>query len=88
MNCLYAQGAPLAPSSLTQMISGLVGQLLMPGQPGWCQMNFILKAANKPAIPYFHHDAVIVVSYVVLMLWPSSFFFKYLYFILSVNVMS
>ncbi|XP_056255315.1 large proline-rich protein BAG6 isoform X2 [Seriola aureovittata] len=28
------QGTPLAPSSLTQMISGLVGQLLMPGQPG------------------------------------------------------
>lgn len=28
------QGPPLAPSSLTQMISGLVGQLLMPGQPG------------------------------------------------------
>ncbi|XP_008279591.1 large proline-rich protein BAG6-like [Stegastes partitus] len=28
------QGVPLAPSSLTQMISGLVGQLLMPGQPG------------------------------------------------------
>ncbi|XP_035536924.1 large proline-rich protein BAG6-like [Morone saxatilis] len=27
-------GTPLAPSSLTQMISGLVGQLLMPGQPG------------------------------------------------------
>ncbi|XP_069576734.1 large proline-rich protein BAG6 isoform X2 [Brachyistius frenatus] len=25
---------PLAPSSLSQMISGLVGQLLMPGQPG------------------------------------------------------
>ncbi|KAM6903627.1 large proline-rich protein BAG6 [Lycodopsis pacificus] len=28
------QGPPLAPSSLTQMISGLVGQLLMPGQTG------------------------------------------------------
>ncbi|KAM9340424.1 large proline-rich protein BAG6 [Symphorus nematophorus] len=28
------QGTPLAPSSLTQMISGLVGQLLMPGQTG------------------------------------------------------
>ncbi|XP_076610431.1 large proline-rich protein BAG6-like isoform X4 [Chaetodon auriga] len=28
------QGTPLAPSSLTQMISGLVGQLLMPGQSG------------------------------------------------------
>ncbi|GAA6226704.1 large proline-rich protein BAG6-like isoform X1 [Lates japonicus] len=28
------QGIPLAPSSLTQMISGLVGQLLMPGQSG------------------------------------------------------
>ncbi|KAM4630708.1 large proline-rich protein BAG6 isoform 2-T2 [Polymixia lowei] len=28
------QGTPLAPSPLTQMISGLVGQLLMPGQPG------------------------------------------------------
>ncbi|XP_045914290.1 large proline-rich protein BAG6 isoform X2 [Micropterus dolomieu] len=28
------QGTPLAPSSLTQMISGLVGQLLTPGQPG------------------------------------------------------
>ncbi|XP_042362396.1 LOW QUALITY PROTEIN: large proline-rich protein BAG6 [Plectropomus leopardus] len=28
------QGTPLAPSSLTQMISGLVGQLLMPGQQG------------------------------------------------------
>lgn len=28
------QGTPLAPSSLTQMISGLVGQLLMPAQPG------------------------------------------------------
>uniref|UniRef100_A0A671UKP8 Large proline-rich protein BAG6 n=1 Tax=Sparus aurata TaxID=8175 RepID=A0A671UKP8_SPAAU len=28
------QGTPLAPSSLSQMISGLVGQLLMPGQPG------------------------------------------------------
>lgn len=27
-------GPPLAPSPLTQMISGLVGQLLMPGQPG------------------------------------------------------
>ncbi|XP_019110304.1 large proline-rich protein BAG6 isoform X2 [Larimichthys crocea] len=27
-------GTPLAPSSLTQMISGLVGQLLMPGQSG------------------------------------------------------
>ncbi|KAM9838819.1 large proline-rich protein BAG6 isoform 2-T3 [Aulostomus maculatus] len=27
------QGTPLAPSSLTQMISGLFGQLLMPGQP-------------------------------------------------------
>ncbi|KAG7225356.1 hypothetical protein INR49_027339 [Caranx melampygus] len=32
------QGAPLAPSSLTQMISGLVGQLLMPGQPGQCPL--------------------------------------------------
>uniref|UniRef100_A0A8P4KTM4 Large proline-rich protein BAG6 n=1 Tax=Dicentrarchus labrax TaxID=13489 RepID=A0A8P4KTM4_DICLA len=31
---LCEQGTPLAPSSLTQMISGLVGQLLMPGQPG------------------------------------------------------
>ncbi|XP_067365854.1 large proline-rich protein BAG6 isoform X2 [Channa argus] len=31
---LPGQGTPLAPSSLTQMISGLVGQLLMPGQPG------------------------------------------------------
>ncbi|KAK2829990.1 hypothetical protein Q5P01_017921 [Channa striata] len=31
---LPGQGIPLAPSSLTQMISGLVGQLLMPGQPG------------------------------------------------------
>uniref|UniRef100_A0A8C9XBS2 BCL2 associated athanogene 6, like n=1 Tax=Sander lucioperca TaxID=283035 RepID=A0A8C9XBS2_SANLU len=28
------QGTAAAPSSLTQMISGLVGQLLMPGQPG------------------------------------------------------
>ncbi|XP_040909707.1 large proline-rich protein BAG6 isoform X2 [Toxotes jaculatrix] len=28
------QGTPLAPSSLTQVISGLVGQLLMPGQQG------------------------------------------------------
>ncbi|XP_044027327.1 large proline-rich protein BAG6 isoform X2 [Siniperca chuatsi] len=28
------QGTPLAPSSLTQMISGLVGQLLIPVQPG------------------------------------------------------
>ncbi|XP_070840498.1 large proline-rich protein BAG6 isoform X2 [Chaetodon trifascialis] len=28
------QGTPLAPSSLTQMISGLVGQLLMTGQSG------------------------------------------------------
>ncbi|XP_029370065.1 large proline-rich protein BAG6 [Echeneis naucrates] len=28
------QGPRLAPSSLTQMISGLVGQLLMPGHPG------------------------------------------------------
>ncbi|XP_068566880.1 large proline-rich protein BAG6 [Cebidichthys violaceus] len=28
------QGPPLAPSSLTQMISGLVGQLLMPGRTG------------------------------------------------------
>lgn len=28
------QDEPLAPSSLTQMINGLVGQLLMPGQPG------------------------------------------------------
>ncbi|XP_047460724.1 large proline-rich protein BAG6 [Mugil cephalus] len=28
------QGTPLAPSSLTQIISGLVRQLLMPGQPG------------------------------------------------------
>ncbi|XP_070702255.1 large proline-rich protein BAG6 isoform X2 [Pempheris klunzingeri] len=28
------QGTPPAPSSLTQMISGLVGQLLTPGQPG------------------------------------------------------
>ncbi|CAK6978925.1 large proline-rich protein BAG6 [Scomber scombrus] len=28
------QGTPLAPSSLTQMISGLVGQLLMPGLTG------------------------------------------------------
>ncbi|XP_071356703.1 large proline-rich protein BAG6 isoform X2 [Trachinotus anak] len=28
------QATPLAPSSLSQMISGLVGQLLMPGQPG------------------------------------------------------
>ncbi|XP_078146530.1 large proline-rich protein BAG6 isoform X2 [Centroberyx gerrardi] len=27
------QGTPLVPSPLTQMISGLVGQLLMPGQP-------------------------------------------------------
>lgn len=30
----------MASSSLTQMISGLVGQLLMPGQPGLCQLLF------------------------------------------------
>lgn len=30
------QGTALGPSSLTQMISGLVGQLLMLEQPGQC----------------------------------------------------
>lgn len=50
---LREQGTPLAPSSLTQMISGLVGQLLMPGQQGQCQLIFIVRAANTPNVLFF-----------------------------------
>lgn len=78
MNCLFAQGAPLAPSSLTQMISGLVGQLLMPGQFGWCQVNFILRAANKPTILYFYHDACHVVACILFLTVNVIGFFVFL----------
>lgn len=44
---LCEQGTPLAPSSLTQMISGLVGQLLMPGQPGQCPPASTVRAAHR-----------------------------------------
>ncbi|KAM6974324.1 large proline-rich protein BAG6 [Tautogolabrus adspersus] len=36
----HGQAPPLPPSSLTQMISGLVGQLLTPGQTGLCSLSW------------------------------------------------
>ncbi|XP_051811088.1 large proline-rich protein BAG6 [Acanthochromis polyacanthus] len=41
------QGTPLAPTSLTQMIGGMVGQLLMPGQPAHPQSSYSTSSSSS-----------------------------------------